>query len=135
MTEDPIVVFWSAEDDASIAHVPDIRCCSARGETAEEALREAWLAVADILEDARERGLALPPPTVRSCPRSGRCPSRRGDGWRSRVAGRAKGGRAVARPPHPRSLRDQTVSSPRRVARVTASVRLAAPSLPSKEPT
>lgn len=65
MTEYPIVVFWSDEDEAFIADVPDIRYCSAHGETAEEALREARLALADILDDARERGIALPPPTLR----------------------------------------------------------------------
>ena len=65
MTEYPIIVFWSEEDQAYIADVPDIRYCSAHGETPEEALREARLALADILEDARERGIALPPPTSR----------------------------------------------------------------------
>jgi len=65
MTEYPIVVFWRDEDDAFIADVPDIRSCSAHGETAEEALREARFALADILDDARERGIVLPPPTPR----------------------------------------------------------------------
>ena len=65
MTEYPVVVFWSDEDDAYIADVPDIRYCSAHGETAEEALREVRLALADILDDARERGIVLPPPTAR----------------------------------------------------------------------
>lgn len=63
MTEYPIVVFWSEEDEAFIADVPDIRYCSAHGEAPEEALREARLALADILQDAGERGIALPPPT------------------------------------------------------------------------
>lgn len=65
MTEYPIVVFWSDDDDAYIADVPDIRYCSAHGETAEEALREVRLALADILDDARDRGIPLPPPTPR----------------------------------------------------------------------
>jgi predicted RNase H-like HicB family nuclease len=65
MTEYPIVVFWRDEDDAFIADVPDIRSCSAHGETAEEALREARFALADILDDARARGIVLPPPTPR----------------------------------------------------------------------
>lgn len=49
MTEYPIVVFWSDEDDASIADVPDIRYCSAHGETAEEAVREVRIALASML--------------------------------------------------------------------------------------
>ncbi len=65
MSDYHINVFWSDEDDCYIADVPDIRYCSAHGETPEEALHEVRRALADILEDARERGIALPPPTVR----------------------------------------------------------------------
>ena len=65
MTGYPIVVFWSDEDQVCIADVPDIRSCTAHGETPEEALHEARLALADILADARERGIALPPPADR----------------------------------------------------------------------
>ena len=64
MTEYPIVVFWSDEDQAYIADVPDL-AVSAWATTPEEALREVRLALADILADAKERGLALPPPTLR----------------------------------------------------------------------
>ena len=60
----PIVVFWSNEDEAFIADVYDIEHCSAWGETPEEALREVRLALSDILDDARERGIALPPPST-----------------------------------------------------------------------
>ncbi len=45
--------------------VPDIRYCSAHGETPEEAPRNVSAALDDILADARERALALPPPTER----------------------------------------------------------------------
>jgi predicted RNase H-like HicB family nuclease len=61
----PIVVFWSQEDEAYIADVPDVVFCSAWGATPEEALREARLALADILDDASDRGIVLPPPTLR----------------------------------------------------------------------
>ncbi len=64
MTEYPIVVFGSDDDQVYIADVPDIRSCTAHGETPEEALHDARLDLADIREDARERGIALPPPTV-----------------------------------------------------------------------
>ncbi len=65
MKDYPILIFWSDEDQAYIADVPDLRHCSAHGETPEEALREVRLALADILADAKERSLALPPPTLR----------------------------------------------------------------------
>ena len=48
----PVVVFWSDEDHAYIADTPDLRSCSAHGETPEDALRavqiaqELWLEVA-----------------------------------------------------------------------------------------
>jgi len=60
----PVVVFWSNEDDAYIADVPDIRSCSAWGATPEEALRQVREALEDILADAHERGIALPSPTT-----------------------------------------------------------------------
>lgn len=70
MIEYPILVFWSDEDEAYIADVPDITYCSAHGETPEEALREVRMALKDILEWAEEEGFAVPPPTVRPtlCP-------------------------------------------------------------------
>jgi predicted RNase H-like HicB family nuclease len=48
-----------------VADVPDVRYCSAHGETAEEALRNVSEALDDILADARRRGLTLPLPTAR----------------------------------------------------------------------
>ena len=65
MTHYPILLFWDEHDQLWVADVPDIKYCSAHGETPEEALREVRLALADILADAKERGLALPPPTLR----------------------------------------------------------------------
>lgn len=60
----PIVLFWSDEDEAYIADVPDLRYCSAHGETPEEALREIVVARELWLEVAREDGLALPDPSA-----------------------------------------------------------------------
>ncbi len=68
MTNYPIRVFWSDEDQAWIADIPDLRYCSAHGATPEEAVREVqaakelWLAVAR--EDGRPIPKASPPPTV-----------------------------------------------------------------------
>ncbi len=58
----PIVVFWSEDDGYWIADVPDLRSCSATGETAEEAVREALIGRALWLESAREDGIDLPDP-------------------------------------------------------------------------
>lgn len=60
----PIVIFWSEGDEAYIADVPDLRSCSAHGETPEEALREILIARDLWLEVAREDGLSLPDPSA-----------------------------------------------------------------------
>jgi predicted RNase H-like HicB family nuclease len=60
----PIVIFWSDADEAYIADVPDLRYCSAHGETPEEALREILIARELWLETAREDGLPLPDPEL-----------------------------------------------------------------------
>lgn len=40
-----IDIFWSHEDDASVAAVPELEACSAWGETYEEALAEVQVAI------------------------------------------------------------------------------------------
>ena len=65
MTNYPMLIFWSDEDEEYIAVVPDLRGCSASGETPEEAAREARTAMRLWLEAARDNGFAIPPPTVR----------------------------------------------------------------------
>ncbi|MGE8135597.1 type II toxin-antitoxin system HicB family antitoxin [Novosphingobium subterraneum] len=60
-----INVFWSVEDDCWIADVPDLRPCSAHGETPSEALAEAEVAIELWLETAREHNIAIPEPRYR----------------------------------------------------------------------
>ncbi|CAN5193027.1 type II toxin-antitoxin system HicB family antitoxin [soil metagenome] len=60
-----IVVFWSDEDGAWVADAPDLKSCSAFGETAEEALAELQVAIQAWLEVAREKGLPIPEPRFR----------------------------------------------------------------------
>jgi predicted RNase H-like HicB family nuclease len=63
MSDYPIVIYWSDEDDAYIADVPDLRYCSAHGPTPEAALHEVRIAMAAWLDVARERGKPIPVPT------------------------------------------------------------------------
>ena len=65
MTDYPIVIFWSDEDEAYIADVPDLKYCSAHGPTPEAALREVRIAMAAWLDVAREGGKPIPLPTSR----------------------------------------------------------------------
>jgi predicted RNase H-like HicB family nuclease len=55
-----INLFWSEEDGCWIADVPDLRPCSAHGETRTEAIANVNDAIAGWLEVARENGLPIP---------------------------------------------------------------------------
>jgi len=60
-----INVFWSDEDSSWIADVPDLRYCSAHGDTPAQAVAEAEEAMALWLEVAREEGIPIPEPRYR----------------------------------------------------------------------
>jgi len=57
-----IIVFWSDEDGAWVADVPDLKSCSAFGGSCEEALAEVQIAMDAWLAAARDAGLQIPPP-------------------------------------------------------------------------
>lgn len=60
----PIVVAWSDDDQAWVADVPDLRYCTAHGDSPEAAAREAMVARGQWLRAAREDGVAIPTPSV-----------------------------------------------------------------------
>ena len=60
-----INLFWSAEDDCWIADVPDLRPCTAHGETRGEAIANIGNAIAGWIETAEERGYPVPDPRYR----------------------------------------------------------------------
>jgi predicted RNase H-like HicB family nuclease len=62
----PINVFWSDEDDAWVADVPDLAYCSALGDSPHEAVAEAEVAIEAWLETARPSGRPVPPPSAHS---------------------------------------------------------------------
>ena len=55
-----INIFYSMEDEGYIADVPDLKFCSAFGETPEKALAEVLIAQRLWLESAREKNLDIP---------------------------------------------------------------------------
>jgi predicted RNase H-like HicB family nuclease len=55
-----INLFYSEEDEAWIADIPDFKMCSAFGDTPEEALKEVLIARDAIIEVMLEDGLPLP---------------------------------------------------------------------------
>jgi predicted RNase H-like HicB family nuclease len=60
-----INIFFSEEDNGYIADLPDLKDCSAFGETPAEALAEVELAKAAWLEAARAEGKPIPSPRYR----------------------------------------------------------------------
>ena len=60
-----INIFYSEDDEGYIADIPDLRFCSAFGETPEEALKELKIAQKLWLEEARESGKEIPAPRYR----------------------------------------------------------------------
>ncbi len=57
-----IIVFWSEEDRAWVANVPDLKSCSAFGDTPERAVAEVRTAMDAWLAAARDEGLEIPKP-------------------------------------------------------------------------
>ena len=60
-----INVFYSEEDEGYIADIPDLKHCSAFGETPEDAVREVLIAKNAWLEAARAVGKSIPRPRYR----------------------------------------------------------------------
>lgn len=60
-----INIFWSDEDNAYVADIPDLVTCSALGATPEEALAELAVARAAWIEAAHESGKPVPTPLYR----------------------------------------------------------------------
>jgi predicted RNase H-like HicB family nuclease len=60
-----VIIYWSAEDGAFIAEVPELPGCMAHGPTQEAALRNAQEAVDLRIETARELGEQIPEPRGR----------------------------------------------------------------------
>ena len=65
MKDHHINIFYSEDDEAYIADIPDFEMCSAFGDTPEEALSEVLVAKAACIEVMRETGLPIPEPKYR----------------------------------------------------------------------
>ena len=68
MTPYPIQVYWSDEDRAWIADVPDLPFCTAHGPTPHVAVAEVEQAVVAWLETAKAFGRLVPEPSPRAAP-------------------------------------------------------------------
>jgi len=60
-----VIIYWSEEDKAFIAEVPELPGCMADGATYQEALANAEIVIQEWIETARELGRAIPEPKGR----------------------------------------------------------------------
>lgn len=60
-----VIIYWSEEDQAFIAEVPELAGCMADGKTYQEALANAETIIDEWIETARELGRPIPEPKGR----------------------------------------------------------------------
>lgn len=60
-----IILYWSQEDQAFIAEVPELPGCAADGATYQEALANAEVVIREWIETAHELGRTIPEPRGR----------------------------------------------------------------------
>ena len=65
MVKYEIIIYWSREDEAFIAEVPELPGCAADGETYQQALEDVQVSIREWIETARELGREIPEPKGR----------------------------------------------------------------------
>ena len=60
-----VIIYWSEDDQAFIAEVPELPGCAADGKTHLEALRNVETIIQEWLDTARELGRPIPKPKGR----------------------------------------------------------------------
>jgi predicted RNase H-like HicB family nuclease len=60
-----IIMYWSEEDHAVIAEVPELSGCAADGTTYQEALANVQVIITEWIETAKELGRPIPQPKGR----------------------------------------------------------------------
>ncbi|MDX1493079.1 MAG: type II toxin-antitoxin system HicB family antitoxin [Longimicrobiales bacterium] len=60
-----IILYWSNEDQAYIAEVPELEWCAADGKTYQEALENVEVIIDEWIETALEKGWTVPEPKGR----------------------------------------------------------------------
>jgi predicted RNase H-like HicB family nuclease len=60
-----VIIYWSDEDNAFIAEVPELPGCAADGKTYREALRNVEVIIKEWIDTAKELGREIPEPRGR----------------------------------------------------------------------
>jgi len=65
MSKYEIIIYWSDQDEAFIAEVPELAGCMADGETYQDTLANAEIIINEWIEAAKEIGREIPEPRGR----------------------------------------------------------------------
>ena len=60
-----VIIYWSAEDQAFVAEVPELPGCAADGPNQRAALHNAQVVIQEWIETAKELGRPIPEPRGR----------------------------------------------------------------------
>jgi predicted RNase H-like HicB family nuclease len=60
-----VIIYWSDEDQAFIAEVPELAGCAADGATYQEAISNVQTIIEEWIETAQEEGRSIPEPKGR----------------------------------------------------------------------
>ena len=60
-----VIIYWSEEDEAFIAEVPELPGCAADGPTYKEALANVEVLIQEWIDTAKELGRPIPKPKGR----------------------------------------------------------------------
>jgi len=60
-----VIIYWSADDQAFIAEVPELPGCAADGSIYEDAVAKVKVVMAEWIDTARELGRPIPEPRGR----------------------------------------------------------------------
>lgn len=65
MTKYEIILYWSADDEAFVAEVPELPGCAADGQTRHQALENVETVIQEWIETAQQLGRPIPEPRGR----------------------------------------------------------------------
>ena len=65
MSKYEVIIYWSEDDEAFIAEVPELPGCAADGNTYRDALAKVEVVIQEWIETANELGRAVPAPKGR----------------------------------------------------------------------
>jgi len=65
MSKYEVIIYWSKEDEAFLAEVPELPGCMADGQTYQEAVTNVEVIIQEWIETAQELGRPIPKPKGR----------------------------------------------------------------------